>query len=98
MSNDRIQSGEGSAKLPKPEVKIIVDGQEIVKPGMRTFFAKDNEGEGAIYSGDKTVADVVTYTVCTCNTVPVCSCDSYVKPRCSCNSQGGSVCSCVPVH
>lgn len=100
MSNDRIQQGEGNAKLPKPEVKIIVNGREVVKPGMRTFFADTNEGDGMVYSGDKTSSNVVAYTVCTCNTVPVCSCNSYVKPSCSCNSQSHSysVCSCVPVH
>lgn len=101
MSNDRVQSGDASARLPKPEVKIIVDGKEVVKPGMRTFFAEDESGNGAIHSGDKTYSGgVITYTVCTCNTVSVCSCNSYVQPSCSCNSytSGGSYCSCVPVH
>lgn len=109
MSNDRIQSGETDARLPKPQVKIIVDGNEIIKPGMHTFFVESDE-KAAIQAGGQT-GGVITYTVCTCNTVPVCTCDkvpscscnSYVKPGCSCNSYSygcscNKVCTCVPVH
>lgn len=100
MNNDRVQSADVTSKLPKPEVKIIMDGQSIVKPGMRTFFAQDTSENGAIQSGDSTTAGVISYTVCTCNTVPVCTCDNYVKPSCSCNSHSScyQTCSCVPVH
>ena len=112
MSNDRVQPGEFDARLPKPEVKIIVDGNEIIKPGMHTFFAEDEAGNAIIQAGGKSGTGVITYTVCTCNTVPVCTCDkvpscscnTYVKPSCSCNSHSynncscNKVCTCVPVH
>ena len=105
--NDRIDQQAANAKLPKPEVKIIVDGQNVYKPGMKTYFvSEDSSGEDPGIRGSG--GQVVGGTVCTCNAVctceAVCSCESY--STCSCESYysgGGScscnqVCTCVPVH
>lgn len=96
MSNDRVQPGAQSVTLPKPEVKIIVNGNEIVKPGMRAFFAEDESGKGSLRSGSG--AGDITYIVCTCNPMFVCDCDGYVKPTCSDFHWNCGFCTCVPVH
>lgn len=107
-SNDRIDDKAANAKLPKPEVKIIVDGQTVYKPGMKTYFVGDDgpQGELGIRGSE---GNVVGGTVCSCNAVctceAVCSCESY-SASCSCESyySGGGgcscnqVCTCVPVH
>ena len=96
MSNDRLDPEllEGT-KLPKPEVEIIVAGEKVLKPGMKTFFVRLDEESGV---ENKVKTEVVTGktvygTVCTCDMVctceNVCSCVGYVPP-CTCNL----VCSC----
>ena len=105
MSNDRLDPEllEGT-KLPKPEVEIIVAGEKILKPGMKTFFVRLDEESGV---ENKVKTEVVTGktvygTVCTCDMVctcenvcpcvgyVACSCESYVA--CSCESH--AVCTC----
>jgi hypothetical protein len=90
-NNDRIDDQAANAKLPKPEVMIIVNGQSVYKPGMKTFFI-DNDGdpaadirgsEGKVVGGTVCVCDAV----CTCEAV--CSCESY-GTVCTCDA----VCSC----
>jgi len=99
-SNDRIDEQAANAKLPKPEVKIIVDGQNVYKPGMKTFFVGD-DGNNVTIDQDTGIrgsgGQVVGGTVCTCNAVctceAVCSCESYSV--CTCESY--SVCTCEAV-
>lgn len=100
MSNDRIQPANGAAPLPKPEVKIIVNGQEFFKPGMKAFLAEADGMTGTIQNGAGSDAQTVSYTVCTCNKVVLCTCDGYVHPNCGCNNYHRicGYCSCVPVH
>ena len=109
MPDDRIKSPDAEQKLPKPEVYVIRDGETVFKPGMKTWFAQEDDGSGitgAVYGGN---GEIVGGTVCTCN--KVCSCQSYKScscqsyKSCSCQSVGGGtycscnkVCSCVPVH
>lgn len=113
MRNDRLDPEllKGT-KLPKPEVEIIVDGDSVLKPGMKTYFVRlDDSGETKkeVHAGKTVFGSVCTCDmVCTCENV--CSCVSYVScscqsyQTCSCNSQGyyscscNKVCSCVPVH
>ncbi len=49
--SDRIQSSDIESRLPKPEVKIIVSGESVYKPGMRTFLADDDVTSGIIFEG-----------------------------------------------
>lgn len=103
MNSDRINPDDIQRKLPKPEIKILVDGQSVFKPGMRTYLVESLDNAGHIQGGDpesERKGGVVTYTVCSCNTVAVCSCNKYTKSSCSCNnkSTGSSRCSCNKVH
>ena len=105
MSNDRLDPEllEGT-KLPKPEVEIIVAGEKVLKPGMKTFFVRLDEESGV---ENKVKTEVVTGktvygTVCTCDMVctceNVCPCVGYVACSCeshkicTCNSQ--TICTC----
>ncbi len=97
-ANDRIQEQAAQAKLPKPEVKIIVNGQSVYKPGMKTYFA-GAEGEDTAMHPDGGIRGsegrVVGGQVCVCNAV--CTCDSQTS-TCPCNSQcsceGYTTCTC----
>ena len=104
--NDRALNEASDDALPKPQIEIIVDGNSVFKPGMRTYFVGDYDAEGTEYNGQvvgtycscDTVT--VTHTVCTCLSVctceSVCSCDNY--SRCSCvgntSTGGGGWVSC----
>ena len=107
--NDRALSEPSEGALPKPQIEIIVDGNSVFKPGMKTYFVDDYDEDSGrygatvmgVYCSCDTVA--VTHTVCTCEHVctceSVCSCVSYTS---STGSGGmvscGSPCACVPVH
>ena len=105
MANDRIDPSllEGNA-LPKPEVEIIIDGQSVRKPGMKTYFV-EVDGAG---NAKKEVHTGVTAieTICTCDTVPVRECDCESVTVCTCDSEWScetdlictcdSECSCDP--
>ena len=105
MSNDRLDPEllEGT-KLPKPEVEIIVAGEKVLKPGMKTFFVRLDEESGA---ENKVKTEVVTGktvfgTVCTCDMVctceNVCPCVGYVDCSCQsyvpCSCESHVVCGC----
>lgn len=105
MSNDRLAPEllEGT-KLPKPEVEIIVAGEKVLKPGMKTFFVRLDEESGV---ENKVKTEVVTGktvfgTVCTCDMVctceAVCSCVGYVACSCqsyvACSCESHSICTC----
>ncbi len=99
MYNDRLGTPKPGAIVPKPEVNIVVDGNRVYKPGMKTFFIESEEKGVSIGS------DVITGTYCTCNTVSVCTCNTVCTCQsvcscdghCSCNKvcTCQSVCSCV---
>ncbi len=98
---------EDKKALPKPHVKIIVDGQSIFMPGMKTYFVDDDQKSGVIGHVDKKTASnkgkkVVGGTYCSCNTVLVSSrrIDTYGSsgPSGSGSSYGGSTCSCDTVN
>lgn len=103
MTGPESNEGRKSKKLPKPEVEIIVDGNAVHKPGMKTFYMDQ-------YSYSKDAGDVhgsegivVGGTVCTCDKVSSGtgkpgSCPSYSPGSagggtCTCNK----VCTCIPV-
>lgn len=107
MPDDRIKSQNAERKLPKPEVYVIRDGETIFKPGMKTWFAEEDDGGGTRGNVRGGKFEIVGGTVCVCNRV--CTCEavstcSCVGNTCSCQSvSGGScscnqVCTCVPVH
>ena len=82
--NDRgLADGADSEALPKPQIEIIVDGNKVFKPGMKTFFVDEfNKKDGSFDTqvmGEYCSCDTVTttYTVCVCE--DVCSCNSYHK-------------------
>jgi hypothetical protein len=92
--NDRTPEPPEDA-LPKPHIEIIVDGNKVYKPGMKTYFVEDS-GEDASISSSLASGAVYTEQVCSCDTVVV---HSYAPLRdsgeingvaCTCNSQ----CSC----
>ena len=104
--NDRALSEGADDALPKPQIQIIVDGNSVFKPSMKTYFV-DEYDEGAntyetqimgTYCSCDTV--VSTHTVCTC--LAVCTCDADATPTtptetvCTCEHvcTCESVCSC----
>ena len=105
QAGDQQQAGEGArdkGALPKPEIKIIVDGESVYKPGMKVFFASEEEsGAGEIENADNlTTPGKVQSTVlgefCTCNTVLVTT-QNYAQvegTKCSCDSH----CTCQSVN
>lgn len=100
MFNDRPKraSQVAPSDLPKPEISIVVDGNQIFKPGMKTVFVEDDNnlsvGGGNVVSGSYCSCNSVS--VCTCNTVctcqAVCTCEAVCScvDHCSCNA----VCTC----
>lgn len=102
--NDRDDDGPSDGVLPKPHIEIILDGNSIYKPGMKTFFVQEGDDKTALVSSDGVVGgefctcDVVytSTSSCACNShcscEDVCNCDSYIA--CSCDRQS-STCSCV---
>lgn len=99
--NDRALTEGTDDALPKPQIEIIVDGNSIFKPGMKTFFVDSYDEEDKQYvtkvMGEYCTCDTVTttYTICTCEHVctcnAVCTCEAHTE--CSCDS----VCSCENV-
>ena len=96
--NDRDVDGAkaSDAVLPKPQIELIVDGNSIFKPGMKTFFVQDGDGQEAVVSSE----GVVGGEICTCDvvytTVPsggeVCVCDSFCTCENVCNCDGHASC------
>ncbi len=94
------ERNDGSAKIPQPEISIIVDGNQIYKPGMKSIFIENSE-EVTVSSHNDTQIEsgycsCNAVTFCTCNTVctceGVCTCESVCScvGHCSCNQ----VCTC----
>lgn len=111
--DDRALSEASDVALPKPQIQIIVDGKNIFKPGMKTYFVEsDTESSGA-GTGTGTGVDakvegtycscdtvVSTHLICTCESVSTCSCVGHtVVSPCACvmNTSGGTVCTCQAV-
>ena len=107
--NDRALSDPSDDALPKPQIEIIVDGTSVFKPGMKTYFVDDygeEESLNAKVVGTYCSCDTVitTHLICTCQHVPVCSCESH--RTCACvgnafgttpNIGGGTICTCQAV-
>ena len=101
-----LQKGSDKA-LPKPQIEIIVDGNSVFKPSMKTYFVDDYDKKkhefetqvmGTYCSCDTVVS---THTVCTC--LSVCTCDAVATPTpaptetvCTCDADCvcQNVCSC----
>ncbi|MCL2337066.1 MAG: hypothetical protein FWC60_06565 [Firmicutes bacterium] len=100
-SAESAPAKKGSAKIPQPEISIIVAGNKIFKPGMKSVFIEDDD---TVTIGQET--DIVNGgAYCSCNAVQFCSCNTV----CTCESVGASaagsslgqcscnqVCSCDP--
>jgi hypothetical protein len=75
MSKDNKNAGQGTDDmvLPKPIVEIVVDGNTITKPGMKTVIldAESPQREGSPVLETYGMASV---PVCTCD--KVCTCES----------------------
>ena len=99
--NDRALTEGSDSTLHKPQIEIIVDGNSIFKPGMKTYFVDAYDEKEQEYTthvmGEYCSCDTVltTHTVCTCEHVctcnSVCTCEAHTV--CSCDS----VCSCENV-
>lgn len=74
---------DNPSKIPQPEISIIVDGNKVFKPGMKSVFIDDDEN--AVIGSDNGTHTGGGY--CSCNSVSVCTCNTV----CTCES----VCSCV---
>ena len=47
--NDRALSEPSEGALPKPQIEIIVDGNSVFKPGMKTYFVDDYDEDSGRY-------------------------------------------------
>ncbi|MCL2332097.1 MAG: hypothetical protein FWC54_01225 [Actinomycetia bacterium] len=72
-SLDSFEYKEDVGAVPKPHVKIIVDGKSIYLPGMKTYFVGDSLSFGSVTSGTegKNELHTVGGTYCSCDTVRV---------------------------
>lgn len=88
MSKDDKGTGQGTDDmvLPKPIVEIVVDGQTIAKPGMKTVMldAESPEREG---SPMLETYGMTSTPVCTCD--KVCTCESVCGTNKSSSVGGG---------
>jgi len=94
--HDRELTDEVAGVLPKPQVHIIVDGNSIYKPGMKTVFAETDgiveEVSGSCPTDSESFCQCdVVYTkklvpslgvVCTCEAYTPCSCEDH----CTCQN------------
>ena len=103
--NDRALTEPQKDALPKPQIEIIIDGNSVFKPGLKTFFVDDYVRESGTFTG-KVMGEyctcdtvLVPYTVCTCESVCscnlVCTCESVCTCEYVCNCDGHVTCSCV---
>ena len=101
--DDRALTEGSDDVLPKPQIEIIVDGNSVFKPSMKSYFVDEYDEDDGHYTaqvmGEYCSCDTVltTYAVCTCE--HVCTCDTVATPAtptettCSCDS----VCTCEAV-
>lgn len=85
--NDRVKEEAANFKIPKPEVEIIVNGESVYKPGMKSYFV-ERDGVAALNDATKVKGSdgtVVGGTICTCNLVIV---DEATGERSTCSSHG----------
>lgn len=99
--------------LPRPRVEIVVNGNTIQKPGMKSYFM-DEVGSATVSTKQVLGSEgyVVGGTICTCNKVLIdnetgetSTCASYNKSSSSGRKGGSSgggcscnkICTCVPV-
>lgn len=91
--NDRALTEASDDALPKPQIQIIVDGNSVFKPSMKTYFVDEYDEKDTEYSsqvmGTYCSCDLVVskHTVCTC--LAVCTCDSHTAPTqttCTCDT------------
>ena len=89
---DQVVSG----KIPKPEISIIVEGNKLYKPGMKSVFVEE---EGTVTVGDVTSIEkgdnktIRAGSYCSCNSVTYCTCNTVCTCESVCTCQ--AVCSCV---
>ena len=79
--DDRALTKGSDEVVPKPQIEIIVDGNSVFKPSMKTYFVDDYNKTKHKFDtkvmGTYCSCDTVTttYTVCVCQ--DVCTCNSY---------------------
>ena len=88
-ATDASAAGSASTKMPKPEISIMVDGNKIFKPGMKSVFIEDDE---SVIIGDAREG-TVRGSYCSCNAVSVCTCNAVCTCESVCTCE--AVCSCV---
>lgn len=110
-NNDRVKKPAVLSKLPKPEIEMILDGNSVFKPGMKTYFVDEVDGDGnagkSIFGGTYCSCDMVCTCEnvcscvghCSCNTISSCTCNKVQTCSCvgkaTCTCVGKSTCSCV---
>ena len=50
--NDRGLDTPNDAALPKPQIEIIVDGNSVFKPGMKTYFVDSYDEDTGKYEAE----------------------------------------------
>lgn len=77
--DDRGSQDTSKDPLPKPQIEIIVDGDSVFKPGMKTYFVDDMSYDASHEKFEYESKVMGTY--CSCDTVLVtrttCSCVEY---------------------
>ena len=66
--DDRSADTPDDAALPKPQIEIIVDGNSVFKPSMKTYFVDEYDADAGEFSGHVTG---VMGEYCSCDTVAV---------------------------
>ncbi|MCL2654513.1 MAG: hypothetical protein FWD65_02275 [Coriobacteriia bacterium] len=97
-SLDKFALGKNpsDAAVPKPHIKIIVDGKSVFMPGMKTYLAGDEPGEGSLLteskpgdsSGKKDSKKIIGGQYCSCDTVFVGSREQIPAPDASSTGSG----------
>ena len=94
--NDRALSEPADDALPKPQIEIIVDGNSVFKPSMKTYFVDEYDEDAERYEtqvmGTYCSCDMVTSTRTVCACLSVCTCDAVAKP-----APTNTVCTCDAV-
>jgi len=87
-----------AGRLPKPQIKIIVNGESVYKPGMKVYFAEDEKSGGGSSVTTSSAGHALGTIRSVASTATVmgtyCSCDMVIVSRPDYKGVGGTVCLC----
>ncbi|MCL2504159.1 MAG: hypothetical protein FWE94_06150 [Coriobacteriia bacterium] len=97
------QDADAAGRLPKPQIKIIVNGESVYKPGMKVYFAENEKDSGNSGGSSSSVTTSsaghalgTIRSVASTSTVmgTYCSCDMVIVSRPDYKGVGGTMCLC----